>query len=41
MTLRNAALFASLYLDAALARFDSLKESVMAGEYGAPMKNEP
>jgi len=29
-----AAVFASLYLDAAFARFDELKDSVMAGSYG-------
>jgi hypothetical protein len=29
-----AAVFASLYLDAAFSRFDGLKESVMAGSYG-------
>jgi hypothetical protein len=31
-----AALFSSLYLDAALARFDGLKESVLAGRFAAP-----
>jgi uncharacterized BrkB/YihY/UPF0761 family membrane protein len=33
-----AALFASLYLDAALARFDGLKDSIMSGKYGAKDK---
>jgi hypothetical protein len=28
------AVFASLYLDAAFSRFDTLKESVMSGTYG-------
>jgi hypothetical protein len=35
-----AALFSSLYLDAALARFDSLRESVMAGTYGTSAAKE-
>ena len=29
-----AAVFASLYLDAAFSRFDTLKDSVMSGTYG-------
>jgi len=29
-----AAVFASLYLDAAFSRFDALKDSVMSGTYG-------
>jgi hypothetical protein len=36
-----AALFSSLYLDAALARFDSLKDSVMAGKHGTATREEP
>ena len=35
-----AALFSSLYLDAALLRFDSLKDSVIAGKYGTIPKNK-
>jgi hypothetical protein len=34
LTVGLAALFSSLYLDAALARFDNLRESVIAGKYG-------
>jgi len=35
-----AAVFASLYLDAAFSRFDDMKQSVMAGTYGKP-SNRP
>jgi hypothetical protein len=31
-----AAVFASLYLDAAFSRFDDVKQSVMAGSHGKP-----
>ncbi len=34
-------LFSSLYLDAALARFDQLKDSVISGKYGLDAKDGP
>jgi hypothetical protein len=36
-----AALFSSLYLDAALARFDVVRDSVMAGKFGTEEKAKP